>query len=274
MEKLGEGTNGVVRKCKRRQNGEIFAVKSFSFDDEHLPGLKSNFLIMKRLKHPNIIKYEALYIDLKKHQGWLVMEYAQLPSLEKVSVKSEEDIKNIMFQIIESLSYLHRQDIVHRDIKPENILYDPVSKTIKLIDFGISKRFRRRGTLIEMWTITGTLYYRAPEMFSGGYREHVDIWAAGILLYKLVTGNTPFESEYHHKTIQNIRGAELSFPPEFNRFSSDLKSLLTLMLSRNIEERPSSCTCIRFPWFSILYSSTASKKGENKLNDKTLEMDR
>ena len=65
---------------------------------------------------------------------------------------------------------MHRQDIVHRDIKPENILYDPVKKTIKLIDFGISKRFRRRGSLIDMWTITGTLYYRAPEMFEGGYR--------------------------------------------------------------------------------------------------------
>ena len=89
-----------------------------------------------------------------------------------------------MFKLMEALSYLHREDIVHRDIKPENILYDPKTKAVKLIDFGISKRFRRRGALTEMWTQTGTLYYRAPEMFSGGYREQVDIWAAGILLYK------------------------------------------------------------------------------------------
>ena len=116
------------------------------------------------------------------------MEYVSLPSLSKANVKSEEEIKNIMFQIMETLSYLHRQDIVHRDIKPENILYDSKKKTVKLIDFGISKRFRRRGALIDMWTITGTLYYRAPEMLSGGYREQVDTWAAGILLYKLVTG--------------------------------------------------------------------------------------
>lgn len=58
-----------------------------------------------------------------------------------------------------------------------------------------------------MWTNTGTLYYRAPELFSGGYREGVDIWAAGILLYKLVAGKTPFESEYHKQTIENIKGA-------------------------------------------------------------------
>ena len=167
-------------------------MKTFTFDDEHLPGLKANFLVMRRLKHPNTIKYEALYIDPKKHQGWLVMEYVSLPSLSKANVKSEEEIKNIMFQIIETLSYLHRQDIVHRDIKPENILYDSKKKTVKLIDFGISKRFRRRAALIDMWTITGTLYYRAPEMLTGGYREQVDMWAAGILLYKLVTGKTPF----------------------------------------------------------------------------------
>jgi calcium-dependent protein kinase len=63
-----------------------------------------------------------------------------------------------------------------------------------------------------MWTITGTLFYRAPEMFTGGgYSENVDIWAAGVLLYKLVAGRTPFESEYHNKTIDNILRKEVDF---------------------------------------------------------------
>ena len=75
-----------------------------------------------------------------------------------------------MFQLMGALSYLHNLDVVHRDIKPENIMYDSHTQKIKLIDFGISKRFRRRGSLHDMWTITGTLFYRAPEMFSGGYR--------------------------------------------------------------------------------------------------------
>ena len=90
------------------------------------------------------------------------MEHLNYASLEKANIKNEDDMKKIMFQIIETLNYMHRHDFVHRDIKLSNILYDSVNKTIKLVDFGISKRYRKRDALIDMWTITGTLFYRAP----------------------------------------------------------------------------------------------------------------
>ncbi len=67
-----------------------------------------------------------------------------------------------------------------------------------LIDFGISKKLVDRGRKKDMLTLTGTPYYRAPEMFEGGgYDEMVDLWALGITMYKLMVGVTPFESEYH-----------------------------------------------------------------------------
>lgn len=65
-----------------------------------------------------------------------------------------------------------------------------------------------------MLTLTGTPYYRAPQMFSGGgYDQKVDLWALGVTMYKLMTGVTPFESEYHSQTISNIIKGEFSFPP-------------------------------------------------------------
>jgi serine/threonine protein kinase len=67
--------------------------------------------------------------------------------------------------VLEALTYIHSHGICHRDIKPENILYDEAEKSIKIIDFGISRKLLNRGRRIEMLTITGTLYYRAPEMF-------------------------------------------------------------------------------------------------------------
>jgi calcium-dependent protein kinase len=63
---------------------------------------------------------------------------------------------------------MHEKFVCHRDIKLENVLYDPELKKIKIIDFGISKKNYKRNKKLEMWTITGTLYYRAPEMFCGG----------------------------------------------------------------------------------------------------------
>jgi serine/threonine protein kinase len=192
--KLGEGSNGVVYKCKHRETKQEFAVKSFRIEDEHLPMLRSTFLAMHQLSHVGIIKYKALYIDNQKMVGWLVMELADFPSLDEAKPKTEEDIKHAMYQIMEALAYLHRHGIAHRDIKPANIHYDPSARTVKLIDFGISKHFGHNGALADMWTMTGTLCYKAPEMLACGYKQKVDIWAAGILLYELIAGRTPFES--------------------------------------------------------------------------------
>lgn len=77
-------------------------------------------------------------------------------------------------------------------------MINPSSKKIKLIDFGIAKKFIKRRQKAEMLTITGTLFYRAPEMFiGGGYNEKVDTWAAGVTLFEIIHDKTPFESEYH-----------------------------------------------------------------------------
>ena len=87
LEKLGEGIDGVVYRCQKKSNEEEFAVKTFTFEDEHLQGLKTNFFIMKGLSHPNIVNYEALYIDANIRKGWLIMELVKMPSLSKCSPK-------------------------------------------------------------------------------------------------------------------------------------------------------------------------------------------
>ncbi len=135
-----------------------------------------------------------MYLDNRKKTCHLVMDYDNSPSLLKYTDLNEYEIRSIMQQLVSILAYIHTQNICHRDIKPENILYDEVNNKIKLIDFGISKKIIDRGAKRDMLTITGTLYYRAPEMFlGGGYDEKVDMWAAGITLYQLINeGKTPF----------------------------------------------------------------------------------
>ena len=100
MEKLGEGSNGVVYRCRQRKTGEIFAVKSFKFEDEDIPRLKANFLLQKSLNHPSIIRYEAIYLNMKKYLGWLVMKYISWSSLDSVAMQSEEEIRVIMHRLL------------------------------------------------------------------------------------------------------------------------------------------------------------------------------
>lgn len=76
-----------------------------------------------------------------------------------------QELKEIIYQVVETLAYLHSHKVCHRDIKPENILYDLNKKSVKLVDFGISKKLIKRGIKRDMLTLTGTPYYRAPEMF-------------------------------------------------------------------------------------------------------------
>lgn len=167
-QKVGEGMNGFVKKCYLRTTNQLFAVKTINTDVQHIQFLKKNFKYIKALNHPNIIRYHLMYLDSKKNTCHLVMDYDDNPSLEKFYDLPEHEVKQIIYQLINTLVYIHSQNICHRDIKPDNILYDHTNKKIKIIDFGISKKIIERDTKKDMLTITGTLYYRAPEMFLGG----------------------------------------------------------------------------------------------------------
>lgn len=262
LEKLGEGSSGVVYRCRRIKTDEIFAVKSFQFEDQHLASIRANFVNMKRLDFPHLVRYEALYIDLRKHMAWLVMEYVGASSLGRALGMSEDEMRGVVQQLLQTLNYLHLRGVVHRDVKIENVLYDRENRRITLIDFGICKRFKRREQRVEMWTVTGTLYYRAPQIFlGGGYREGVDVWAVGILLYKMVAGRTPFQSEYRNETVKNILEKELEFSSEFKEFSHLLRAFVSRLLNRNPKERVSAFEALKDVWFYPIPSHMRSHLG-------------
>lgn len=103
-------------------------------------------------------------------------------------------MRSIAENLFKALEHIHSKGICHRDIKPDNILLnlDELGKesSIKLIDFGVSKRFLQleQGQLwsktVEMWTKTGNVHYQAPEIIEGcAYTQAVDVWAVGVVLY-------------------------------------------------------------------------------------------
>lgn len=85
--KIGEGSSGVVRECLHIRRNKTYACKTIMFDDEHVPLMEKNFIDVRKLDHPNIIRYKALYLDLEKHLAYLVMELIHLPSLLQYASK-------------------------------------------------------------------------------------------------------------------------------------------------------------------------------------------
>ena len=152
---------------------------------------------MKHIQHPNIVDFYDVYMDEKNI--YLILEYLEggelYDHIMEKEVYSEAEAREALLPIIDAVRYLHQSGIVHRDLKPENIVYtnkDGVS-IIKIIDFGVSQIITNQTV---MSTAVGTPLYMAPEIFMGEkYRGAVDIWSIGVILYVLLCGYPPFESE-------------------------------------------------------------------------------
>lgn len=98
-----------------------------------------------------------------------------------------------MHHILNAIVHIHERGIAHRDLKPDNVLVNKKTLEIKIIDFGVSRRFKKYNGKefvdVGMWTRTGNVYYAAPEILTGsGYNERVDLWSIGVCLYRLLCG--------------------------------------------------------------------------------------
>jgi len=161
----------------------------------------------------------------------------------------------IISSILSTLEYMHSKKISHRDIKPENILYDHFTGSVKIIDFEISKMSKYEHQRLEMWTRTGTLQYKAPEMLEGGYNELVDIWAVGVLVYEMVMGKRPFVSEYNKELTRMILEDEPNYETLY--VTQTCIDFIKRLLKKNPEERFSAQEALRTP-FILKYSSVSS----------------
>jgi len=146
--------------------------------------------ILKKLKHPNIVKYYESFKDRRHH--YLVQEYIDGVSLDeyiKDNTLSNKDIKNILIELIRAVKYLNYQQIYHLDIRPCNIMYD-FQKKATLIDFGCSQIKSEKPVEKNYF---GIMNHLPPEFIkNNGELEKVDIWGIGIILYYMIFKTIPF----------------------------------------------------------------------------------
>jgi len=190
----------IQRAAGRGGFGEVYYAVSDSGRQVALKVVQSHEQIELRgisqcmnLKSPHLVTvFDVKYNDQKR--PFVVMEYVSGPSLSDLLKESPGGLgtqKAAFFlrEIAKGLSYLHECGIVHRDLKPSNIFYE--NGYAKIGDYGLTKAMSASRHVSHTITV-GTVHYMAPEIGAGKYDRSVDIYALGVLLYEMLTGQVPF----------------------------------------------------------------------------------
>ena len=237
---LGEGASGIV--CIGEKNGVQYAIKKIRKDKiQRLKPFLLEAEISLQLKHENIITYYEIYEDLQYIS--YVMDLGEGGDLFDFIVGCPlghlpaDIVMDLLLQIFDVVDYLHTQKgIVHRDLKPENFMIkiNMYNKPqIKLIDFGFATYIPKDGE--KIYEFLGTREYAAPEILEEtGYREKVDEWAIGVIMYNMLTGYEPFKGN----TPSQIKDSVLFATIKFEKIEdNDLRELNEKLLNRFVAKR-------------------------------------
>lgn len=278
---IGKGSFGSVMASKLKYYGDdfdtnpstIYAIKVIKIDE---PGLDEGMLnneisMLKNCTHPNIINLYEIYKD--DRYLYLVMENCPGGDLEdhiKKGRVKEEDAKNMFYQMLYGVNFLHTNSICHRDIKPGNFMFSDKSKnTIKLIDFGWSKEY----AFSDLVSVAGSPYYVAPEIVKNydakkklKYNQLCDTWSLGVTLYEMLSNKMPFDAGKRNELFKLILTKRLRFEGfVWEKISEDCKDLIRKLLEKDPKKRLTATEALNHKWFNSLQNQLIHTKS-NMIN--------
>ncbi|XP_078137082.1 serine/threonine-protein kinase MAK isoform X2 [Sander vitreus] len=280
LRQLGDGTYGSVLMGRSNESGELVAIKRmkrkfYSWEEcMNLREVKS----LKKLNHANVVKLKEVIRE--NDHLYFVFEYMKenLYQLMKDRKKlfPESVIRNISFQILQGLSFIHKHGFFHRDMKPENLLcMGP--ELVKIADFGLAREIRSKPPYTDY---VSTRWYRAPEVLlrSSTYSSPIDLWAVGCIMAELYTlrplfpGNsevdeifkicqvlgtvkkTDWSEGYQLASAMNFRFPQC-VPTHLKTLipnaSNEAIALMRDMLQWDPKKRPTAVQALRYPYFQV-----------------------
>ncbi|CAL8470683.1 g10225 [Coccomyxa elongata] len=201
VEKIGEGTYGVVYKARDRVNGQTIALKKIRLEQEE-EGIPSTAIreisLLKELQQQNVVRLEDVIHS--ENRLYLVFEFLDLDLKKHMDsnpdvCRDQRLVKVYLHQMLLGITYCHAHRVLHRDLKPQNLLIDRKNNALKLADFGLARAF---GLPVRAYTHeVVTLWYRAPEILLGAkhYSTPVDIWSIGCIFSEMINQRPLFPGD-------------------------------------------------------------------------------
>ncbi|KAI3659877.1 hypothetical protein MP638_003377 [Amoeboaphelidium occidentale] len=243
IEKLGEGTYGIVYKAQNKETGTIVALKRIRLDDED-EGVPCTAIreiaLLKELKHPHIVKLVDVLHTEKKLT--LIFEYLDSDLKKYIDSLSSPQLevnlaKGLLFQLLKGIEFCHEHRVLHRDLKPQNLLLNyrvvnllspgtgpQCTMELKLADFGLARAF---GIPVRSYSSeVVTLWYRSPDVLLGSrqYSTSIDLWSIGCIFGEMITGRPLFPGSTVKDQLQKI--FKYMGPPPEGYVTGEFKELL------------------------------------------------
>ncbi|KAF2292566.1 hypothetical protein GH714_025620 [Hevea brasiliensis] len=210
LNKIDEGTYGVVYRARDKKNGEIVALKKVKMEKERegfpLTSLREINILLS-FHHPSIVDVKEVVVGSNLDSIFMVMEYMEhdLKGLME-SMKqpfSQSEVKCLMLQLLEGVKYLHDNWVLHRDLKTSNLLLNNRGE-LKICDFGLARQY---GSPLKPYThLVVTLWYRAPELLLGAkqYSTAIDMWSLGCIMAELLAKEPLFNGKTEFDQLDKI----------------------------------------------------------------------
>mmetsp|Transcript_34529 Transcript_34529/g.42225 ORF Transcript_34529/g.42225 Transcript_34529/m.42225 type:complete len:440 (-) Transcript_34529:638-1957(-) len=232
------------------------------FTDE----FRNEINLLKSMDHPNIVK--AFDVFERKRQIFLVMQFCAGGDLYDRLPYTEDQALQITRCLLSAIAYMHSKNIAHRDLKFENIMFESEDENaqIKLIDFGLSKKFGRDKSIKGF---AGTIYSMAPEVFRGEYTEKVDLWSIGVITYMLLYNRRPFggnRKQDRSKTIKEIQRGAYEYP-SFDESSDAAKEFIESLIVVDPDCRSTAEEALDHEWFLMRHSRASQAPRESLFDD-------
>jgi predicted Ser/Thr protein kinase len=240
-EELGRGGMAVVYRAYQPSLNRYVAIKvlppQLAFDRQFVERFLREARSAAGLRHPNIVVVH----DVGEQNGlyYIVMEYLEGRTLKEV-IEQEgslppDRVARILEQVAAALDYAHARGFIHRDVKPANIFVGEGDR-VTLTDFGIAKAAAEAEQLTRTGTLVGTPEYMSPEQAEGGIVDpRTDLYALGVVLYQMLTGQVPFKGNTPHSTLYAVVNQP---PPPPRQLNPALPPAVEAVVLKAVAKRP------------------------------------